>query len=78
VWFELLSLHEMTAPEPRDEEQMMKEYRRFGAGKGLPIPEVIQNLNIFYAAVVTIVLCILAIIASITFSVCYWILDQAL
>lgn len=76
--FELQILHEMNTPEPYDEEKMVKEYRRFGAGKGLPIPDFIRELNIFYAAVVTVVLCILAIVMSITFAICFWILDKAL
>jgi hypothetical protein len=66
------------SPEPYDNEKMMKEYRRFGAGKGLPIPDFIRNSNIFYVAVVTVMLCLLAIIVSITFAVCFWILDKAL
>lgn len=63
-------------PEPSDNNEIEEAYRKFGAGKGLP--EFIQQLNIFYAAVITITLCLLAIIVSITFAICYLILDKAL
>ena len=62
--------------DPRNENDMMEEYRKFGAGKGLP--EFIQSQNIFYVAIVTVILCVLAIIVSITFATCFWILDKAL
>ena len=62
-------------PEQNEQDTRM-EYRKWGAGKGLP--ESIQRLNIFYVAVITIVLCVLAIIVSVTFAACFWILDKAL
>jgi hypothetical protein len=58
------------------EEDTQETYRKFGAGKGLP--RSIQNLDIVYIAIITIILCIMAVIVTSTFAVCFWILDKAL